>query len=221
MIMKFMRALAIAVLAACYSLPCQAGLLQIGISPTENITPGSLVSIDAVWKNAGADSLYFPTSWNGSLLDGRWLMYGIGFGFIWDSAYNNYALKNVLELNFSMSSPDLFFGSLRGKTLLPGETVEFSVGSFVAPIQLNITTLNHLIVGDDCMSAAANQLCDPAPFGFTTSYSPSTALPIFYDVAQFVSATPIPEPNTDVLLLSALGFLAIYFRHRMQKTDGN
>lgn len=192
------------------------GMLQIGLSESSYVLPGSNVVINAVWRNSGTDAIGFSDTFDGLLPDGSYIGFSMGYGMIWDPRYSDPTYKNLFDYGFQWSfdyTSTTPFDSLRGIALAPGETRQFVVASFNAPQTLEITTLNHLVVGIDCWSGPANQLCDVSPLSFTTANMAMDGPLKYYDVA---SISPVPAPPAFILMLTGLGLLGLTKRFRKE-----
>jgi hypothetical protein len=169
---------------------------SLGVSLQNTIVPGSSVSIDAFLLNSGSLPIVFahgfssgsPSAQGGS----------VPFGVL-----NSDGQWSILDNGFSS---DGFFEQFAGVTVGPGQTFQYRVGTFEAPINQPLGTsatpginfgikFTDNIVGN--LLAICPGACDydnaPSP-SFTLGNTPFKSDITFFQGVVVDSANPTPEP---------------------------
>jgi hypothetical protein len=190
---------------------------SLGVSLENTVVPGSLVSITAVLLNSGSLPIVFAPSFPGgppSVQGGSVPFAGIGSsGGEW----------NVLASGFSFGD---FFGQFARVTVAPGNTFQFTVGTFIAPTNTPMGSsarakLNFGIDFTDTIVGNLESICpgacdyDNGPtLTFTIGSAPSQSDLTFFKGIVVDEANLVPEPPAWILLGTVTAIAAFSVRPR-------
>jgi hypothetical protein len=201
-----MRLPLLAVLTVAFALGQQAKAdtmygYSLGVSLQNTVVPGSVVSINAVLLNTGSLPIVFASSSQ----EGSSIFAGVNADGQW----------SILDNGFSFGD---FAGQFAGVTVAPGQTFEFSMGTFLAPTDqpLGTSAMPGLNFGIDFTDSITGNLLGVCPGAcdynnqahptYTLGTVPSSsAVTFFQAVVVDKTAIPVPEPfSWELLMLAAI-----------------